>query len=86
MAEKHITGMCELLDALETVIRATPKAEREALASAIEDYSRNFPNDYYEFLWAMGVKSPKLLYHLINAIKAAAADDGQKRGRITSAA
>lgn len=82
---KETTSMPELLDALGAVIRAAPKADREALASMIEDYSRDFPHNYYEFLWAMGAKSPKLLYHLINAIKAAAADDGQKRGGIAIA-
>lgn len=74
MAEEHITDTYELLAALRAVIRVAPKAEREALASMIEDCAKDFPDDYYEFLWAMGAQSPKLLYQLINAIKAASAD------------
>ena len=80
MAEQQMTGMYALLDALETVIKAAPKAERDALATVMDAYAEHFPDDYD---WAVSAQSPTLLYHLINTIDAAATDDGQKRGRVT---
>ena len=79
MAEERITGMYEVLDALEAVIKAAPRAERDALATAMNAYGEHFPDDYD---WAVSAQSPALLYHLVNTIDAASTDDGQKRGRV----
>lgn len=79
MDEERITGMYDVLDALEAVIKAAPKAERDALATVMDAYAEHFPDDYD---WAVSAQSPTLLYHLINTIDAAATDDGQKRGRV----
>jgi hypothetical protein len=78
VAEEHISGISALLDALGAVIKAAPKAERDALASVMEAYAKDFPHNYYEYLWAMGAQSPRLLYHLIHSIEDAVADDGQE--------
>jgi hypothetical protein len=47
MAEEGITGMYELLDALEAVITAADPAKREALAHTIDAYAENFPEDVF---------------------------------------
>jgi hypothetical protein len=75
----ELTGMYELLDALEAVLKAAPKAERDALAATINAYAEDFPDDYF---WAVSAQSPTLLYHLMNAIELAATDDGEKKGRV----
>jgi len=79
MAEEQLTGMYEMLEALEAAIKAAPKAERETLAAVMDAYAEDFPDDFY---WAVGAQSPTLLYHLINTIEAAATDDGQKKGGV----
>jgi hypothetical protein len=66
MAEKQLTGMYDVLDALEAVIKAAPKAERDALAAVLGSYANDFPDEYF---WAVSGQSPALLYHLINAIE-----------------
>ena len=79
MAKEQVTGMHELLDALEAMIKAAPRAERDAFATVMEAYAEDFPDDYY---CSVGPQSPTLLYHLIHSIEAAATDDGQNRGRL----
>jgi hypothetical protein len=61
--DKPVTGMYELLDAIEETIRTSPK--REALAEILDAYHRDFPE---EFHWAIGAQSPSLLFHLFGSI------------------
>jgi hypothetical protein len=49
--EEEITGMYELLDALEETLRAADPAKREALAKTIDAYQEDFPDDFH---WAVG--------------------------------
>jgi len=49
--EKEITGMYELLDALEETLRAADPAKREAFAKTIDAYQEDFPDDFH---WAVG--------------------------------
>ena len=83
MAGESITGMYELLNALFDVIKAAPKAERETLASVIDAYAEDFPEEYF---WATGAQSPALLYNLMSQIEMAATGDvlgpWQKKDRV----
>lgn len=76
MSEDRLTGMYDVLDALEAVIKAAPKAQREALAAAVDAYAENFPD---EFFWATGGQAPALLQHLMMLI--ATDDEGQEHAR-----
>ena len=63
MAE--ITGMYDLLDALEAVIKSSDHQKREVLALTIDAYHENFLEDFH---WAVGAQSPVLLHHLVLSI------------------
>ena len=56
-----------LFSALEMAIAAADPEKREALATTIEAYARDFPD---VFCWAMGEQSPILLHQLLSAIDA----------------
>ena len=85
MAGESITSMYELLTALFDVIKAAPKAERETLAAVMDDYAKDFPEEYF---WATGAQSPALLYNLMSRIEMAATGDvlgpWQKKGRVVN--
>jgi hypothetical protein len=68
-----ITGIYELLDAIEAVIKAADPGKREALARTIDSYAEDFPDDFY---WAIGPQAPMLLNHLINTIDSALPSGG----------
>jgi hypothetical protein len=55
MTEDDFTGMFELFDALEAVIKAADPAKREVLAQTIDAYHDCCPD---EFHWAIGAQSP----------------------------
>jgi hypothetical protein len=76
MSEEKITGMYELLDAIEAAIAASPK--REALAATIDAYHDDFPD---EFHWAIGAQSPTLLSNLLMAIDVASRPEAQSKSR-----
>lgn len=78
MADEQITGMYELLDALEQALEATDPVKREALAKTIDAYHEDFPEDFH---WAIGAQSPTLLYHLMMSIDVACRPDPQSRPR-----
>ena len=73
-----MTGMYELLDAIESAIRAADPAKRETLAQTIDAYVEDFPNDFF---WATGAQAPTLLYHLIMSIDGACRPDEQSKPR-----
>ena len=58
MSEEPFTDMYELIDAIEAVIKAADPAKREALASTIDAYHDDFPEDFH---WAIGAQAPTLL-------------------------
>jgi hypothetical protein len=74
----EIVGMYEVLEAVEAVIIASDPAKRAALAQTIDRYHEDFPE---EFHWAVGERSPALLYHLFNTIASACSSDVQLRPR-----
>jgi hypothetical protein len=78
MADETMTGMYELLDAVEAVITAADPAKREALAKTIDAYAEDFPD---EFFWAIGAQAPTLLHHLLSAIDAACRPSSQSKPR-----
>ena len=72
------TGMWELLDAIEAVIKAADPTKREALAHTIDAYAEDFPD---EFFWASGAQAPTLLFHLVNTIDSACRPAAQSKPR-----
>ena len=79
MAEEQTTDMYDVLEALEAVITAAPKTERDALAEVMDSYAKDCADDYW---WSVGPQSPTLLHHLINTIEFAMADVVPKRERV----
>jgi hypothetical protein len=79
MSDEPITGMYELLDAIEAVIKAADPAKRETLASTIDAYHDDFPEDFH---WAIGAQAPALLYHLLMTIDGAAREQGESKSRV----
>ena len=67
--DDDITGMYELLDAIEGVIKAADPAKREAHARTIDAWANDFPED---FLWAVGPQAPTLLNHILSTMRAEA--------------
>jgi hypothetical protein len=65
-ADEEITGMYEVLDALEAVLKAADPEKRATLARTLDAYHEDFPEDFH---WALGAQSPALLYHLLMAIE-----------------
>ena len=78
MADRQLTGMYELLDAIEDVIKASDPAKREELTKTIDAYHNDFPED---FRWAIGAQSPTLLSHLLLAIDWACRSDAKSNSR-----
>jgi hypothetical protein len=78
MADNDITGIYELLDAIEAVIKAADPAKREALARTIDAYSEDFPEDFF---WAIGSQAPTLLHHIMISIDAACRPETQSKPR-----
>jgi hypothetical protein len=52
--EQPMTGMYELLDAIESVIASADAAKRGALAKTIDAYCEDFPE---EFFWATSAQA-----------------------------
>src|SRR5262245_59998299 len=77
--DEYFTGMYELLEAVEAVVRASDPAKRAALADTIEAYATGGLSD--EFHWATGPQSPVLLHHLMNAIDSACRPEAQSKPR-----
>jgi hypothetical protein len=73
-----MTGMYELLDAIETVIKAADPAKREALAHTIDAYADEFPEDFF---WAVGPQAPTLLNNILSMIDAACRPEAQSKPR-----
>ena len=69
------TGMYELLEAIETVIKASNPEKREALAATVDAYADDFPE---EFFWATGAQAPNLLAHIMLVIDGASRGEGSK--------
>jgi hypothetical protein len=78
MSDEEITGMYELLDALEATLQSADPDKREALAKTIDAYHDDFPE---EFHWAIGAQSPTLLHNLMMAIDVACRPDAQSKPR-----
>jgi hypothetical protein len=78
MAHEEITGMYELLDALEEALKAADPRKRDELAKTIDAYHEDFPD---EFHWAIGAQSPTLLYHLMMSIDVACRPNAQSKPR-----
>ena len=78
MADEPITGMYEMLEALEDALKSADSAKREVLAKTIDAYHGDFPEDVD---WALGAQSPTLLYHLFMSITGTCRQDGESKPR-----
>jgi hypothetical protein len=78
MEEESFTGMYDLLEALENVLKAADPAKREKLAKTIDAYHDDFPDDFH---WAISAQSPALLYHLFMSIDGACRPDAETKPR-----
>jgi hypothetical protein len=76
--DDEITGIYEVLDAVEAVIKAADPAKREVLAKTLDEYHEDFP-----FHWAIGPQAPTFLYHPMMSIDGACRPD-QKAARSNS--
>jgi hypothetical protein len=63
----EITGMYELLDALEEALKSADLAKRRKLAQTIRAYESDLPDEFY---WSVGAQSPALLHNLMSSIDA----------------
>ena len=79
MTTDNITGMYELLDALEAAIKAADPARREDLARVLDAYVEDFPDDFF---WATGAQAPTLLSHLLQTIDGASHSKTETRSRV----
>jgi hypothetical protein len=77
-ASEDPVGMYELLDAIESVIKAADPVKREALAQTIDAYADDFAEDFF---WAVGPRAPTLLNHLLQMIDAACRPELQSKPR-----
>lgn len=79
MDDEDITGVYEVLEAIEAVIQAADPAKREHLAKTIDAYAHGpFAEDFY---WATGMQAPALLNHLLMTIDAACRPEAQSKPR-----
>jgi hypothetical protein len=76
--EEEITGMYDLLDALNETLKAADPTKRERLAKIIDAYHDDYPE---EFHWALGAQSPTFLYHLMMVIDTACRPETQSKPR-----
>jgi hypothetical protein len=79
MSDEPFTGMYELLDAIEAVIKASDPAKREALASTLDAFAEDCP---YDFFWAIGPQAPTFLNSLLMAIDFAVREPGESKTRV----
>ena len=77
-SERPITGMWELLDAMDEVLRAADPEKRKRLAETIDAYSEDFAD---EFFWATSAQAPALLFHMLNTVDAACRPEAQSKSR-----
>jgi hypothetical protein len=77
-SEGPITGMWELLDAMDEVLKAANPEKRKRLAETIDAYSEDFAD---EFFWATSAQAPALLYHMLNTVDAACRPEAQSKSR-----
>jgi hypothetical protein len=74
----QITGMYEVLEAIEAVVEASDPSKRAALAKTMDAYSEDFPD---EFFWAIGPQSPVLLHHIMFALMPGSEIEKQRRAQ-----
>ena len=79
MDDENITGMYDLLEAVEAVIQAADPVKRKALAETIDAYADGPFAE--EFFWATGAQAPVLLHHLMIGIDAACRPEAQSKPR-----
>jgi len=61
----ELTGIFELLDVVEKVVRSADPALQAELQDTLNAYAQDFPDEFY---WAVGVQAPAMLHHLMHAL------------------
>jgi hypothetical protein len=74
----ELTGMHELIGAVETALATADPAKLKALAETIEAYAHDFPEEYD---WALGAQAPVLLHRLLLVIDAMSHTSSESRAR-----
>ena len=74
----EVTGMYEMLEALEETLKASNPKKREELAKTLDAYSEDFPE---EFRRVIGAQSPALLHNLVMTIDAGCHPETQSKPR-----
>jgi hypothetical protein len=74
----EITGMHELLSALEETLKSADLAKRRKLAEVIRAYEKDLPDEFY---WSVGARSPALLHNLMSSIDATCRTISRSRAR-----
>ena len=76
MSDDQPAGMYDLLETLESLIRAAPAEKRQELANVLKSYAESFPDEFY---WATGAQAPTLLHHLMMSIDMACTSNDKPR-------
>jgi len=66
--DDEITGIYDLLAALEDVLQHADPERRAILARTIDRYHEDFPEDFH---WAISTQAPALLHYLMTSIDGA---------------
>jgi hypothetical protein len=74
---KELTGMYELLEAIEETIKSADPVKRKALEHVLTAYAKDFPDEYF---WAIGPQSPVMLHHIMFAIDQPVPSEPKRRG------
>ena len=78
MTSETITGTYEVLEALEASLQSADPIKRQELATVLDAYHDDFPEDFH---WALGASSPTLLSNLLMAVDAACRSSEQSKSR-----
>jgi hypothetical protein len=78
MEEEDFTGMYELLEAIESVIKSADPEKRKILAATIDDFAEDCPDDFF---WAISGQAPALLNHIMTMIDASCRPEAQSKPR-----
>jgi hypothetical protein len=76
----EVTGMYEVLEAIEDALRTADPAQLTSLAETIDAYAKDFPE---EFFWATGAQAPWLLANLVLTIDSACRPERASKPRGT---
>jgi hypothetical protein len=75
----EFTGMFDVLEALENVLRSAELSERREFTRVLKRYAKDCPD---EFFWAISAQSPTLLHNMMAAIDLGCQPDARPKARL----